>query len=154
LAVSPPQVVEQIAIVPPASNEARALMPMLFDVFNAAERRVEDRYGHPIARRAREGREPEIEALYAVGDHPRIYYVEATRRYRQLGAGPDECTAMAFGTGWFSREGNQIRSLEEVVDLLGCNRKGASYMLPLGAIRVAGKLFWLAQYSGWDHERY
>jgi hypothetical protein len=27
-------------------------------------------------------------------------------------------------------------------------------MWPLGAIRVADKLFWLAQFSGWNHERY
>jgi len=154
LAVSPPQPVERIAIVPVASADARALMPLLFETFNAAERRLEDRYGHPIARRAREGREPDIEAVYAVGDHPRIYYVEAARRYRALGAGPDDCTAMAFGNGWFSREGDFIYSLSTVVDLLECNRKGATYMLPLGAMRVSGQLFWLAQFSGWDHERY
>ena len=40
------------------------------------------------------------------------------------------------------------------VDLLRCNRYGASYMLPLGVVRIAGRLFWLAQFSGWDHERY
>jgi len=34
-----------------------------------------------MARRVREGREPLIEALYAVGDSPRIYYVEAIRQY-------------------------------------------------------------------------
>lgn len=61
---------------------------------------------------------------------------------------------MAFGTGWFAREGDQVRSLDTAVDLLACNRAGASYMLPLGAMRVAGKLFWLAQFSGWDHERF
>jgi hypothetical protein len=40
------------------------------------------------------------------------------------------------------------------VDLLPCNRRGASYMLPFGAVRVADKLFWLAQFAGWNDERY
>lgn len=154
LAVSPPQPVERIAIVPAASAEAGALIPALLQAFNHAERQVEDRYSHPMSRRAREGRVPEIEAVYAVGDHPRIYYVEAARRYRWLGQRVDDCTAVAFGTGWFAREGDQVRSLDTAVDLLACNRAGASYMLPLGAMRVAGRLFWLAQFSGWDHERF
>lgn len=154
LAVSPAQPVERIAIVPSTSDEARALTPALLDAFNTAERAIADQHGHPVARRAREGRVPDIEAIYATGEHPRIYYVEASRRYRQLGQRADECAAVAFGTGWFARDGDQVRSLGTAVDLLGCNRSGASYMLPLGAMRVAGKLFWLAQFSGWDHERF
>jgi hypothetical protein len=27
-------------------------------------------------------------------------------------------------------------------------------MLPLGVMRVDAKMFWFAQFSGWDHERY
>lgn len=154
LAVSPPRPVERIAVVPTTSEELRALMPALLEAFNHAERQVEDRYGHPMSRRAREGRVPDLEAVYAAGEHPRIYYVEATRRYRELGRRWDDCTAVAFGTGWFAREGEQVRSLDTAVDLLACNRSGASYMLPLGAMRVAGRLFWLAQFSGWDHERF
>jgi hypothetical protein len=154
MAVSPPQPVERIAAGPAESAEAGALMPALLEAFNLAERQVEQRYGHPISRRAREGRVPDIEAVYAVGEHPRIYYVEAARTYRPLGERADACGAVAFGTGWFAREGEQVRSLDTVVDLLGCNRRGASYMLPLGAMRMAGRLFWLAQFSGWDHERF
>jgi len=98
--------------------------------------------------------DPDIEAVYATGDHPRVYYVEAARRYRRLGQGPDECEAVAFGAGWFVRDGTEVRSLETVVDLLECSRAGAGYMLPLGVMRIAGKTFWLAQFSGWAHERF
>jgi hypothetical protein len=154
LAVSPPQTVDPIAVVSPTSDEARALTPFVLDAFNAAERKVEDRYGHPLTRRAREGRVPDIEAVYAIGDHPGVYYVEASRVYRRLGQSADTCEAVAFGTGWFTRDGDQVRSLDTVVDLLPCNRAGASYMLPLGAMRVNGKQFWLAQFSGWDRERF
>jgi hypothetical protein len=154
VAVSPPQAIESIEIVAPIGPEAQALTPALVDAFNRAERVVENRYGHPINRRAREGVVPTLEAVYAIGDDPRVYYVEALRPYRELGQFIGECRSMAFGTGWFVREGGQVRSLLTVVDLLNCDRAGASYMLPLGAVRIGARLFWLAQFSGWDHERF
>jgi hypothetical protein len=61
---------------------------------------------------------------------------------------------MAFGTGWFAREHGKAHSLATVVDLLRCDRNGASYMFPFGMLRLDGKLFWLAQFSGWDRERF
>jgi hypothetical protein len=154
VAVSPPHAVQPIAIVPPLGPDAQALAAALLDAFNRSERVLEDRYGHAIKRRAREGVVPAVEAVYSFGDEPRVYYVEATRQYRELGETSRECSAMAFGTGWFVREGGQVRSLLTVVDLLSCDRAGASYMLPLGAVAIGGRLFWLAQFSGWDHERF
>jgi len=154
LAISPPHDVERIEIVAPDASELRALLPIVQTSFNDAEREVESRYGHPIKRRAREGVAPTIEAVYAHGDTPRIYYIEATRRYRQLGQASDECTGIASGTGWFVRDGNGARALTMVVDLLNCDRHAASYMLPLGVLRLDNRLYWLAQFAGWDHERY
>jgi hypothetical protein len=154
LAVSPPQPVERIDVIPPESAERRLLMPLLLEVFNKEERNTENRYGHPVPRRAREGRAPDIEAVYAFGQHPRVYYIEATRRYRLLGQQPDECAALAFATIWFAFDGAQVRELESAVDLLRCDRAGASYMLPLGVMRAAGKPYWLAQFASFDHERY
>jgi hypothetical protein len=40
------------------------------------------------------------------------------------------------------------------VDLLRCDRRGANYMLPLGTMRIARTLYWLAQFAGWNNERY
>ena len=154
LVVSPPQRVERIAIVSPDSQEVRTAMPALREAFNQAERSMENQYGHPIPRRSREGHDPEVEAIYAVGEHPRIYHVETSRRYRLLGQKADDCEAIAFGTGWFAADGAQVSSLYMRVDLLNCDKRGASYMLPLGAMRLRGSLYWLAQYSGWDDERY
>ena len=154
LAVSPATPIERIEIVNVESPEARALMPALTEAFNKSERLLEEQSGHPIARRAREGVEPTIEAVYAVGAAPRVYYVEASRPYRMLGQTPDECEALGFGTGWFVRDASAIQPLRMVVDLLRCDRLGASYMLPLGALRLGDQLFWVAQFSGWDHERY
>jgi hypothetical protein len=154
LAVSPAQPVEPIAIVRPESEEARGLLLAVHEAFNKAERATEDAWGHPVSRRAREGRAPDLDAIYAFGDHPRIYYVEAIRRYRLLGQAIADCEAVGFGTGWFAKDGNTVNPLRMTVDLLNCERRGANYMLPLGAMRIAGKLYWLAQYAGWNNERY
>src|SRR5262249_10768346 len=75
LAVSPPYPVERIEIVSPAALELRELLPTLLTSFNEAERKVESRAGHPVARRSREGVVPTIEAAYAFGVDPRTYYV-------------------------------------------------------------------------------
>jgi hypothetical protein len=154
VAVSPPQRVEHIDTVAPLALELQALGPTLLEAFNQAEREMASRTNHPMPRRAREQVAPAIEAAYAFGDSPRFYYVEAMRIYRLLGQAPHECTATALGTGWFVREGGRFRSLMTAVDLLPCNGFGASYMLPLGVVQSAGRLFWLAQFSGADHERY
>jgi len=154
LAVSPPQSVQPIAIVRPESEEARALLTAVQEAFNSAERATEKAWGHPVSRRAREGREPDVDAVYAFGDYPRIYYVEAIRRYRTLGQAAADCEAVGFGTGWFMKEDDNVRPLQMTVDLLGCDRRGANYMLPLGTMRIAGTLYWLAQFAGWNNERY
>jgi hypothetical protein len=154
LAVSPAQPFDRIEILPDGALELRPLVPLLVASFNDAERRVANRTGHPVPRRAREGVVPTIEAAYAVGDRPRVYYVEATRSYRQLGQDAGACAAIGFGTGWFVRDGTGVRMLAMATDLLTCDRASASYMLPLGAFSLDDRLFWLAQFSGWDHERY
>ena len=154
LATSPPRTVEPIEIVPVGALEVRALLPVLHKEFNEAERRVEQEFGHPITRRAREGVLPTVEAVYAYGDGSRVYYIEAIRPYRRLGQTLDECAAIGSGTGWFVRDAAGVRSLTTVVDVLTCRRETASYMLPLGVMHLKGRLYWLAQFSGWDDERY
>jgi len=154
VAVSPPQPIERIQAIAPTAIELQPLAPVLLEAFNVAEREPAMRSNHPTPRRVRDQIAPAIDAAYAFGDSPRFYYVEAMRIYRLLGQAPDECAAAAIGTGWFVREGGVFRSLVMAVDLLPCNGFGASYMLPLGVMRTAGRLFWLAQFSGADHERY
>lgn len=154
LAISPRQRVERIDILSPAALEVNTVAPALRDAFNRAENETASRTSHPLGKRIREANDPGIEAVYAFGDSPRVYYVEAIRLYRMLGQRPDECLAAAYGTGWFVREGEKVRPLLMFVDLLRCDRFGASYMLPLGVVRTASRRFWIAQFSGWDHERY
>ena len=151
LVVSPPQTVERIQILRPLSAELAPLQPILTETFNRAERDTASRFRHPVREKQREQHEPEIEAAYAFGDSPRVYYVESIRAYRTIGE--RECT-IAFGTGWFVRDGATFRAIEMTVDVLPCDKYGATYMLPFGVMRLNGKVYWLAQYSGWDHERF
>jgi len=150
LAISPPHAVERIEIVKVADAPA-SLLTGLRARFNDAEEETADAFSHPIARRVREQAEPTIEALYAFGDAPRAYYVEASRSYPL--PEKNDCI-VAFGTGWFARNGRKSEWLDMAVDLLRCNKYGATYMLPLGGLRVDGRTFWIVQYAGWDHERY
>jgi hypothetical protein len=152
LAIAPSRPVEPIAIVPPGGLEAGPLVAELKDAFNRAERQPAGKIDHPVDRERREQIDPKIEALYSHGTEPRVYYVEATREY--LAFESHDCTIMSFGTGWFVRENGKFRSLAMAVDVLGCSRQGASYMLPFGVVRTGTRLFWLVQFSGWDRERY
>jgi hypothetical protein len=149
IAISPPHPLEPIAILKPAEPELLPIREALKAAFDKAERETAGRFNHPVNQKTRESFDPEIEAAYAHGSDPRVYYVEATRAYRQLGG----CT-VAFGTGWFARDGDTFKPLAMTVDVLGCDKYGATYMYPFGVMTLAGKTYWLAQFSGWDHERF
>jgi len=155
LAIAPEQPLDPIEVIPAGGAAAEALAAGFREKFNEAEMEVDRHFGHPIARKVREPQKPVIEALYAFGERPRTYYIEASRAYR--GANDRSCR-IAFATGWFMREtdadGKGPKWLDVAVDLLPCNKYGATYMLPFGALRVGARTFWIAQYAGWDHERY
>ena len=151
LAIAPAQPLEPIEVVPIGGAGVEMLVNGLREKFNEAELETDRRFGHPVARKTRESQAPVIEALYAFGTSPRTYYIEASRTYR----GDDEKSCrIAFATGWFTRDGDSTKWLDVAVDLLPCSKYGATYMLPFGALRSGARTFWLAQYAGWDHERY
>jgi hypothetical protein len=151
LALSPPQAVEPIEMVPTAGNDATKIANTMLAKFNEAEDHTVSGVGHPNGDRAH-GVVPSIEALYAHGTEPRVFYVEAAREYDALGS--HECGAVAFGTSWLVREAGSFRVLALAVDEVSCDRSGASFMLPFGVLRIGGRVFWVVQFSGWDHERY
>ena len=152
LVVSPPQKVERIERVSIASFEALGLPAVVKKAFDNAEEETANRFGHPLRRAVRQGVDVTIEAAYTFGS-PRVYYVEAARGY-QSNTKESDCV-LSFGTGWFASDSSgSLVKLDMAVDLLRCNRYGASYMLPLGVLRIGERTFWVVQYAGWDHERY
>jgi hypothetical protein len=154
LVIAPDRPLEPIESIPVRAPEAAALQAAVTPAFDRAERELADRARHPIKREVREQIAASLEAVYAFGTAPRMFYVEAVRGYRVPKSGGEDCS-VAFGTGWFLEDATDaVRKLDMAVDLVPCNRYGATYMLPLGVVRADGRAFWLAQYSGWDHERY
>ncbi len=156
LAVSPPYPIERIDVMP-----IPAITPPLVAAFNDAEALawldapkgpvrtlfLPQREAVPIA----------IEAVYAAGDlSSRVYYFEVVRRYESNA--PEriaECAGLTYGAGWFAREGNgPLRKLSFEATITSCDRNGLLYMLPLGGVRADGRLFWIAQWSGWNVEQY
>jgi hypothetical protein len=152
LAIAPPRPIEAVRKLTADSDEAKALAAELLAAFNLAERITAKRFSHPVDEAVRERAAPTVEAIYAHGGDPSVYYVEAARAYQVQAT--RECLVTAFGTGWFVREHGAVRSLAMAVDALDCDRRGASYMLPLGVLRVGTRVFWLVQFSGFDQERY
>ena len=155
LAVSPPTDVEPVAIAAPG-----AAAPAVVEAFDRAEQsalvHTWPRVGAvALVARARMG-PVKIEARYVYGEPKgrRVYYIEATRTY------PDPqdaaaCGAVTFGGGWFTADGaGPLTSLGFDTTIVKCDRYGLAYMLPLGVVRAGGRLFWVAQWSGWDYERY
>jgi len=153
LVISPPHPIEKVEVLSPGDSAAQPVASVLRDAFNRAERETISRAKGSLSWKPREDVEPTIEAVYAFGSAPRFYYVEAIRPHNQKGDAGD-CSALAFGTGWFVGDGDRVRPVVMFVDLLSCDRAGASYMWPFGVVRSASDLFWIAQFSGWDHERY
>jgi len=151
LAISPARALERIEAISGGTEGASALAEGLRAKFNEAELDTASRFNHPVARRDRERIDPEVEALYAFGENPRAYYIEASRPYRTR---EDKGCVIGFGTGWFARDREKTTWLDMAVDLLPCDKYGATYMLPFGALRIDGRTFWIVQFSGWDHERY
>jgi hypothetical protein len=161
LVVSPPRTIDPVDIVP-----AGMTRPEVTAAFEEAERKAirhfEDRGKHPVKEKQRGLVPLKVEAIYASGDPAltRVYYFEVSKQYDFADRLNDDarlgrCGLVSFGGGWFSREGNgPLKPLGFDVAVVFCNRYQIRYMFPLGAIRVAGRSFWIAQWSGWDYEEY
>ena len=115
---------------------------------------------HPFKRDVRKTTAIELEAWYvtAVGDGgeggERMSYVEAVKKY-PLMPGDDGCGLETFVSGWLhhhERSEPVKGRLKAVVTY--CDRRGVSYMLPFGQIEVEGRVHWIVQMSGHDHEWY
>ena len=138
LAVSPPYPVEPIEVLAIPSVAPRPVV----NAFNKANRMI---VLPPI----------KIEAMYASGhDVSRLYYFEAIAQHNTTDD-PPLCDSLSYGAGWFNVDARgQLRPLSFEVARTSCDRAGLLYMLPLGVVRSDGKVFWIAQWSGWNVEEY
>jgi hypothetical protein len=98
----------------------------------------------------------EIEAMYrAPMDSPGwvAYYVEAIKRYPP---GPDDgdCGLITSAGGWIVVGLDGKRSTKLTAHVTYCDRRGVTYMLPLGLIKAQGLTYWAYQLSGYGREGY
>lgn len=151
--------VQPLRAVDPQSSDWSAAAVTILEAFNNAEERAArdfTSWRHPYSRAARERMTIQLEALYrAPMDEPgwSAYYVEAVRRYAPA-PGDDGCGLVTFTSGWVRIGPNGKALLDLASRITYCDRKGASYMLPLGLMTVEGKTYWIFQMSGYDREWY
>lgn len=161
LAVSGTQPVAPIPSVQPGSAEWLRAEALLRQQFDKAEDRAIDAFtawNHPVRREDRRKLPIQIEALYrAPMDEPgwTAYYVEAIRRYAPE---PDDqgCGLVTSTSGWMiaGKENEGKEKLTLAAHVTYCDRRGVTYMLPLGLINVRGRTYWAYQLSGYGRESY
>lgn len=101
-----------------------------------------------------------------------VYYVEAVRRHEAVmqtssaGITVDEsrqpprgwrgprCQSFTIAQGWAFRDASGEFSFDMDAYPATCGRGGMVYGLPLGMLKLGGKLFWIMHLSGWGYERY
>ena len=113
---------------------------------------------HPIKREARAALVPEIEAWYITplgSADERLSYIEAVKKY-PLQPDDNGCGLETFASGWVYHDADPQKNakarLSAVVTY--CDRRGVSYMLPFGQMKVNDRVHWIVQMSGRDHEWY
>jgi hypothetical protein len=113
---------------------------------------------HPVKREERAALVPEIEAWYITplgSEDERLSYIEAVKKYPLQ---PDDkgCGLETFASGWVHHDSDPQKKararLSAVVTY--CDRRGVSYMLPFGQMKVNDRVHWIVQMSGRDHEWY
>ena len=159
LAVSGEQTVEAIEELSDKSSEWKTMAESLREPVAKAEQTAIAAFTDwkdPIPRSTRRATAVEIEAMYrAPMDTPGwvAYYIEAIKRYAP---GPDDedCGLVTSSNGWVyvDPKGKQRASFTARVTY--CDRRGVTYMLPLGLIKAHDRTYWVYQLSGYGREGY
>jgi hypothetical protein len=162
LAVSPPHPVETIEILGGGSPERDDVLEAIHARFTKLERDGLDTLRRAHASSPRQVSEPPsekellsmppmvIEALYAHGMTHRTYFVEGAREYRKNGV----CTVVALVRGMVARDSGKFSTEGISLGYSACDRASATYMLPLGVMKLQAGVYWIAQMSGWDRGDY
>ena len=163
VAVAGDAAVTPIAVVSALSPVFKDFAGGLRQEFDKAEEKTisklrgVSRWIHPFKREVRAKVPIALEAWYvtplATGEE-RMSYVEAVRKYPVT---PEDkgCGLETFVSGWVHHDEPRQKvkaSLNAVVTY--CDRRGVSYMLPFGQIRLNDRVHWIVQMSGQDHEWY
>ena len=161
LAVTAGVTVERIEIVPATDPAApRLITSLMRDLDRAEEREISATastgWRHPIPRREREKLPVKLETWYRKGlpSGLQVSYIEAVRSYPAR-LEDDGCGLETLISGWVLQPaGGAQPQVRFGARITYCDRVGAMYMLPLGAVHLQGKTFWISQLSGHAAEWY
>jgi hypothetical protein len=160
LAVTAGLRVEPVATVGPAEGDWSQLAVSLLEDFDRVETAeismLSSVWKHPVGRDRRSQVPVQIESWYrtALDDGSMVSYIEAARKYPP---GPDdeECGLETLFSGWVTHEKGRERPRAELgARITYCDRVGATFMRPFGRIRVAERIYWIAQVAGPETEWY
>ena len=159
LAISGAQPVEPIQILSAESPEWGQASGVIKDEFDRAElqaSRVYTDWKNPIPRSVRSNTPVELEAMYRAPmdeDGWVAYYVESVKRYPP-GPEDQDCGLVTSASGWMFVGPKNKRLIKLHGNVTYCDRRGVTYMLPLGLIKAQGKSYWAFQLSGYGREGY
>jgi len=159
LAISGTQTIDAIETVPNTAPEWSSIAMKLVAPADQAETASIDAipdWKHPFARRERQKIPVQIEMLYRAPMDAAgwtAYYVEAVKRYPP-GPEDDDCGLVTSVKGWI-RSGPEWKGQDLITARVTyCDRKGLTFMFPLGLIETRGRNYWVYQLSGYNREMY
>jgi hypothetical protein len=154
--------VEPIEIVPRSEESWSALAVSLLKEFDKVEDaevtavNMRAAWKHPIPRAKRRELPVRIESWYRINldRGVTVSYIEGVRSYP---ARPEDdgCGLETLFSGWV-HQGKERSTPKAALSarITYCDRVNATYMLPLGRIRVDDRTYWVAQLSGHESEWY
>jgi hypothetical protein len=160
LAISGTQQIGDIARISRLSDDWKRtgedLAAAVDEAETVAARRFTD-WRHPIGRADRRKAPVVLEALYRLPmDEPgwgSASYVEAVKEYPP-GPQDEECGLVTSVSGWIRYPPKGAPKYDVAARITYCDRRGVTYMLPLGSLTIAGRIYWVFQTSGWTGEWY
>ena len=164
LAISSDLEVLPIEGVDPQSADAGTLLNTMHDELNKAEdqtigliRNVAG-WKHPLGAESRHTLPVVLEAWYRSPlDEPgwTADYIEAARPYAP-GPKDEGCGLVTFFSGWVLQNAAEPGKprMKLTARVTYCDRRGVTYMLPFGRIRIGGRQHWVYQLSGFEQEWY
>lgn len=162
LVVSEPGVnLQQVEVVPRESEAWASLALSLLEELDRAEDlsigaiATQSGWRHPVRRQDRRRLPVRLESWYRtpLPGGQTASFIEAVRSYEP---GPEDegCGLETFFSGWvFHPAEGRIRT-SLLAKVTYCDRVGAMYMLPFGALRFDDRVHWIYQLSGWEDEWY
>lgn len=155
---APLQTITEVSVHAP---DARHLIDLMADAFNAEEQRAVSRFTewtHPFGAARRKQFPIALEAIYRAHETtPRgswmTTYVEAVRKFPAQ-PGENGCGLITFVRGWITEAEGKKPVINIGARVVYCDRANVSFMLPLGRVLLEGDAYWIYQISSWRDEAY